>query len=57
MVFVFRTNTDTEIQAIRGGEVDVIYPQPQLQLADLGQQINSRFAALNLPALTLPARQ
>ena len=36
--FVFRTNTDTEIQAIRGGEVDVIYPQPQLQLADLKGQ-------------------
>src|SRR5262249_9663839 len=26
---------DTEVQAIRGGEVDAIYPQPQLQLADL----------------------
>ncbi len=38
VVFVFRTNTDTEIQAIRGGEVDVIYPQPQLQLADLKGQ-------------------
>jgi peptide/nickel transport system substrate-binding protein len=36
--FVFRTNTDTEIQAIRGGEVDAIYPQPQLQLADLKGQ-------------------
>ena len=38
IVFVFRTNTDTEIQAIRGGEVDVIYPQPQLQLVDLKGQ-------------------
>jgi peptide/nickel transport system substrate-binding protein len=38
VVFVFRTNTDTEIQAIRGGEVDAIYPQPQLQLADLKSQ-------------------
>jgi peptide/nickel transport system substrate-binding protein len=38
VVFVFRTNTDTEIQAIRGGEVDVIYPQPQLQLVDLKGQ-------------------
>ena len=35
VTFVFRTNTDTEIQAIRGGEVDAIYPQPQLQLVDL----------------------
>jgi peptide/nickel transport system substrate-binding protein len=38
VIFVFRTNTDTEIQAIRGGEVDVIYPQPQLQLVDLKGQ-------------------
>ncbi len=35
IVFVFRTNTDSEVQAIRGGEVDAIYPQPQLQLLDL----------------------
>lgn len=35
MIFRFITNTDSEIQAIRGGEVDVIYPQPQLQLAAL----------------------
>ena len=46
VVFVFRTNTDTEIQAIRGGEVDAIYPQPQLQLLDLkgtaGLKIDSR---------------
>ena len=35
LVFVFRTNTDSEVQALRGGEVDAIYPQPQLQLADL----------------------
>ena len=38
VTFVFRTNTDTEIQAIRGGEVDAIYPQPQLQLVDLKNQ-------------------
>jgi peptide/nickel transport system substrate-binding protein len=38
VVFVFRTNTDSEIQAIRGGEVDAIYPQPQLQLVDLKGQ-------------------
>jgi peptide/nickel transport system substrate-binding protein len=37
IVYVFRTNTDSEIQAIRGGEVDAIYPQPQLALADLGK--------------------
>ncbi len=38
ITFVFRTNTDTEIQAIRGGEVDAIYPQPQLQLSQLRGQ-------------------
>ena len=35
IVFRFITNTDSEIQAIKGGEVDAIYPQPQLQLGDL----------------------
>jgi peptide/nickel transport system substrate-binding protein len=38
ITFLFRTNTDTEIQAIRGGEVDAIYPQPQLQLSQLRGQ-------------------
>ncbi len=42
ITFVFRTNTDTEIQAIRGGEVDAIYPQPQLQLAALKGQAGLR---------------
>src|SRR5580765_6289822 len=42
ITFVFRTNTDTEIQAIRGGEVDAIYPQPQLALADLKGQAGLR---------------
>jgi peptide/nickel transport system substrate-binding protein len=42
ITFVFRTNTDTEIQAIRGGEVDAIYPQPQLQLAGLRGQSGLR---------------
>src|SRR5690242_13710288 len=42
MTFVFRTVTDTEIQAIRGGEVDAIYPQPQLQLAALRGQSGLR---------------
>ncbi|MGZ4418616.1 MAG: peptide ABC transporter substrate-binding protein [Gaiellaceae bacterium] len=31
----FLTNSNSEIQAVRGGEVDAIYPQPQLPLADL----------------------
>jgi peptide/nickel transport system substrate-binding protein len=42
ITFRFITNTDSEIQAIRGGEVDVIYPQPQLQLAQLRGQSGLR---------------
>lgn len=38
IVFRFITNTDSEVQAIRGTEVDAIYPQPQLQLASLRRQ-------------------
>ena len=49
IVFRFITNTDSEIQAMRGGEVDAIYPQPQLQLASLrnqpGMQIQSSSGA------------
>src|ERR1700730_9748327 len=37
VIFRFLTNTNTEIQQVRGGEVDAIYPQPQFQLADLRQ--------------------
>ncbi len=36
--FVYLHNTNSEIQAMRGGEVDAIYPQPQLALADLKNQ-------------------
>ena len=32
LVFRFILETNSEIQALRGGEVDVIYPQPQLEL-------------------------
>lgn len=35
IVAKFLTNSNTEIQAVKGGEVDAIYPQPQLPLADL----------------------
>ena len=42
ITFRFITNTDSEIQAIRGGEVDAIYPQPQLQLAQLRGQSGLR---------------
>jgi peptide/nickel transport system substrate-binding protein len=38
IVFRFITNTNSEIQAVRAGEVDAIYPQPQLALADLRNQ-------------------
>jgi ABC-type transport system substrate-binding protein len=42
ITFKFVTNTDSEIQAVRGGEVDTIYPQPQLQLAQLRGQSGLR---------------
>jgi peptide/nickel transport system substrate-binding protein len=42
IVFRFITNTNSEIQAIRAGEVDAIYPQPQLALADLRGQAGLR---------------
>jgi len=42
ITFRFITNTDSEVQAIRGGEVDTIYPQPQLQLAQLRGQAGLR---------------
>jgi peptide/nickel transport system substrate-binding protein len=42
IVFRFITNTNSEIQAIRGGEVDAIYPQPQLALAELKGQAGLR---------------
>jgi peptide/nickel transport system substrate-binding protein len=37
IIWRFLTNTNTEIQQVRGGEVDAIYPQPQLELAELRQ--------------------
>ncbi|HWC13586.1 MAG TPA: peptide ABC transporter substrate-binding protein [Actinomycetota bacterium] len=38
IVFRFLPETNTEIQSLRGGEVDLIYPQPQLELVPLTQQ-------------------
>jgi peptide/nickel transport system substrate-binding protein len=38
IIFRFLTDTNTEIQQVRGGEVDAIYPQPQLPLAALRGQ-------------------
>ncbi len=35
IVFRFLTSSNTEIQQVRSGEVDAIYPQPQLSLAEL----------------------
>ncbi len=43
VIWRFITNTDSEISAIRGGEVDMIYPQPQLQLAALRNQAGLKF--------------
>jgi peptide/nickel transport system substrate-binding protein len=42
IVFKFLTNTNTEIQQIRGGEVDAIYPQPQQALSELRGQSGLR---------------
>jgi peptide/nickel transport system substrate-binding protein len=42
IVFRFITNTNSEIQAMRSGEVDAIYPQPQLALAELRNQAGLR---------------
>jgi len=38
IVFRFLPETNTEIQSLRGGEVDMIYPQPQLELIPLYEQ-------------------
>jgi len=50
LVMRFITNTNSEIQAMKSGEVDMIYPQPQLALADLkgqsGIKIQSHAGAL-----------
>lgn len=50
IVMRFITNTNSEIQAMKSGEVDMIYPQPQLALADLkgqsGLKIQSHAGAL-----------
>lgn len=40
IVFRFVPETPSEIQALRGGEVDAIYPQPQLELAELQAEPN-----------------
>ncbi len=42
IVFKFITNTDSEMVALRGGEIDAAYPQPQLQLAALRGQSGLR---------------
>jgi len=38
IVFRFLTNTNTEIEQMKGKEVNAIYPQPQLQLSSLRGQ-------------------
>jgi peptide/nickel transport system substrate-binding protein len=38
VVFRFIPDTNTQFQAMRGGEVDMIAPQPQLQIADIKKQ-------------------
>lgn len=38
IVFRFIPDTNTQFQAMRGGEVNMIAPQPQLQIADIRRQ-------------------
>ena len=38
IVFRFIPDTNTQFQAMRGGEVNMIAPQPQLQIADIRKQ-------------------
>jgi peptide/nickel transport system substrate-binding protein len=49
VVFRYLTDSNTEIQQVKGGEVDAIYPQPQLPLAELrgaaGLQVQSSLGA------------
>jgi len=42
IVFRFIPDTNTQFQAMRGGEVDIIAPQPQLQIADIKKQAGIR---------------
>jgi peptide/nickel transport system substrate-binding protein len=42
VVFRFIPDTNTQFQAMRGGEVDMIAPQPQLQIADIKKQAGIR---------------
>ncbi len=41
-MFRFIPDTNTQFQAMRGGEVDMIAPQPQLQIADIKKQAGIR---------------
>jgi ABC-type transport system substrate-binding protein len=40
IVFRFIPDTNTQFQAMRGGEVNIINPQPQQQIADIKKQSN-----------------
>ena len=40
IVFRFIPDTNTQFQAMRGGEVQIINPQPQQQIADIAKQSN-----------------
>ena len=40
IVFRFIPDTNTQFQAMRGGEVHIINPQPQQQIADIAKQSN-----------------
>jgi peptide/nickel transport system substrate-binding protein len=42
IVFRFIPDTNTQFQAMRGGEVNIIHPQPQQQIVDIKKQSNIR---------------
>jgi peptide/nickel transport system substrate-binding protein len=44
--FKIITNTDSEIQAMRGGEVDAIAPSPESSLSTLVHQSNLKYSAI-----------
>ncbi len=51
VIFKFVTNTNREIQAIEGQEVDAIYPQPQLALIGLRHRSGLRIQSNPGPSL------
>jgi peptide/nickel transport system substrate-binding protein len=47
IVFKIQTNTDSEIQAMKGGEYDAIYPSPESALSTLVNDSNLVYSSVN----------